>query len=348
MKDRNKSRYGSRYLALMSVFLLLVIATLGYLLMRQSRASIISLMQTRMLDISNTAAAMLNGDDLRSVTPADAGTDRYEAIMRTLTYFQDNIQLKYIYCIRDMGDGTFTFGLDPTVEDPGEFGSPIVYTDALHKASLGTATADDQSYEDAWGKFYSAYSPVFDAQGRVAGIVAVDFSAEWYNQQLATLTWTAVVVALLALLGGAAIVTAIITRSEKRIGSIHGQLNELTHSLMQEIGSASPNPAAASSSARQQDKNPASIDDLEQQIQSMGTELKTHIAQVHVRAYQDSLTGVKSKHAYLEAEKDLNYKLNNGTLSELAIVVCDVNGLKKIASMQNSGGWRVPDIRMIG
>ena len=36
MKDRNKSRYGSRYLALMSVFLLLVIATLGYLLMRQS------------------------------------------------------------------------------------------------------------------------------------------------------------------------------------------------------------------------------------------------------------------------------------------------------------------------
>ena len=330
MKDKNKSRYGSRYLALMIAFLVLVIATLGYLLMRQSRASIISLMQTRMLDISNTAAAMLNGDDLKSVTPADEGTDRYEAIMRTLTYFQDNIQLKYIYCIRDMGDGTFTFGLDPTVEDPGEFGSPIVYTDALHKASLGTATADDQSYEDAWGKFYSAYSPVFDAQGRVAGIVAVDFSAEWYNQQLATLTWTAVVVALLALLGGAAIVTAIITRSEKRIVSIHGQLNELTHSLMQEIGSAHQNPEADSPSPRPHDKNPASIDDLEQQIQSMGTELKTHIAQVHVRAYQDSLTGVKSKHAYLEAEKALNSNLNNGTLSELAIVVCDVNGLKKI------------------
>ena len=60
MKDKNKSRYGSRYLALMIAFLLLVIATLGYLLVKQSRASIISLMQTRMLDISNTAAAMLN------------------------------------------------------------------------------------------------------------------------------------------------------------------------------------------------------------------------------------------------------------------------------------------------
>jgi hypothetical protein len=32
MKDKNKLRYGSRYLALMIAFLLLVIATLGYLL----------------------------------------------------------------------------------------------------------------------------------------------------------------------------------------------------------------------------------------------------------------------------------------------------------------------------
>ncbi|MBR3316575.1 MAG: diguanylate cyclase, partial [Atopobiaceae bacterium] len=142
-------------------------------------------MQTRMLDISNTAAAMIDGDALKSVSPADEGTDKYESIMRTLRYFQDNIDLKYIYCIRDMGDGKFTFGLDPTVEDPGEFGSPIVYTDALYEASQGHPAADNVHYEDAWGAFYSAYSPVFDSEGKVAGIIAVDFSAEWYNQQLA-------------------------------------------------------------------------------------------------------------------------------------------------------------------
>lgn len=62
----------------------------------------------------------------------------YDNIMRILTYFRDNIELKYIYCIRDMGDGNFVFGLDPTVEDPGEFGSPITYTDALYAASKGS------------------------------------------------------------------------------------------------------------------------------------------------------------------------------------------------------------------
>lgn len=145
----------------MIAFLLAVNVSLGYLLMSQAKKSIITLMQTRMLDISNTAAAMIDGDALERVTPADEGTQDYESIMRTLTYFQDNIDLKYIYCIRDMGDGKFSFGLDPTVEDPGEFGSPIVYTDALYKASQGTPAADDKYYEDAWGRFYSAYSPVF-------------------------------------------------------------------------------------------------------------------------------------------------------------------------------------------
>ncbi len=336
MRDRSRPRHAghsSKYLVLMLVFLLIVTASLGYLLMRQSRISIITLMQTRMLDISNTAAAMIDGDVLKNVTPADKGTDGYETIMRTLTYFQDNIDLKYIYCIRDMGDGTFTFGLDPTVEDPGEFGSPIVYTDALYQASKGTATADDEYYEDAWGKFYSAYSPVFDSRGKVAGIIAVDFGAEWYDRQLASLTWTTIVVAILALLVGGGIVTAIITRSERRLGLIHGKLDELTSSLMQEMGSGPETEGEGVPSPNSRD-NTASMEDLERRIQSMQTELSSQIAQVHVRAYQDGLTGVKSKHAYLEAEKEWNDKLTQGTLAEFAVVVCDVNGLKKINDTQ--------------
>ncbi|MDO4798235.1 MAG: hypothetical protein Q4A01_09500 [Coriobacteriales bacterium] len=227
MHEKVRPKRTSQYLILLILFLLVVTVSFGYLLMSQSRASIITLMQTRMLDVSNTAAAMIDGDVLESVTPDDKGTDGYERIMKTLTYFQDNIDLKYIYCIRDMGDGTFTFGLDPTVEDPGEFGSPIVYTEALNTASKGTPAADEEHYEDAWGAFYSAYSPVFNSKGEVAGIIAVDFSADWYNEQIATLTRSTVVVALLALLVGGGIVVTIIGRSERRIGFIQGQLNEM-------------------------------------------------------------------------------------------------------------------------
>ncbi len=327
MIEKLKSKQASRYLALMILFLLFVTISLGYLLVRQAKHSIISLMHTRMLDVSNIAASMIDGDALRTVTPEDEGTEGYETIMRTLTYVQDSVDMRYIYCIRDMGDGTFTFGLDPTVEDPGEFGSPIVYTDALYQASQGIPAADDQFYQDAWGTFYSAYSPVFDSHGKVAGIIAVDFDANWYNQQLATLTRTTLIVAVLSLLMGGGIVMTIITRSQRRIESIHGQLNELESTLMQEMGNV---PAGEEQAPEEHSEDDASIDALEKHIQSMQSELKSQIAQVHGHAYQDALTGVKSKQAYLQTVQMLDEKLSSGTASEFAVVVCDVNGLKKI------------------
>lgn len=329
MKERIKSKQTPKYLVLMIAFLLIVMITLGYLLVRQAKKSLITLMQTRMLDISNTAAAMIDGDVLKTVSPADKGTEGYESIMRTLTYFQDNIDLKYIYCIRDEGNGNFTFGLDPTVDDPGEFGSPIVYTEALDKASKGTPSADNTYYEDSWGKFYSAYSPVYDSDGNVAGIIAVDFSAEWYDEQLANLTRTTLIIAFLSLLIGAAIVVTIVSRTEQKIGTIHNQLNELSSTLMHEMGNDLED-SKADQNESDPNEEPVSIESLGAHIQSMQTELKTQIAQVHGHAYQDGLTGVKSKQSYLEMEKALNDKMAKGTLPDFGIVVCDVNDLKTI------------------
>ena len=47
-------------------------------------------------------------------------------------------------------------------------------------------------------------------------------------------------------------------------------------------------------------------------------------------AYRDSLTGVKSKHAYVEEEQAISEQIYSGEAGEFAVVVCDVNGLKHI------------------
>lgn len=44
----------------------------------------------------------------------------------------------------------------------------------------------------------------------------------------------------------------------------------------------------------------------------------------------DPMTGVKSKHAYLVEEKKFNERIEDDGQGEFAVVVCDVNGLKKI------------------
>ncbi len=47
-------------------------------------------------------------------------------------------------------------------------------------------------------------------------------------------------------------------------------------------------------------------------------------------ANRDSLTGVRSKHAYSEAEHHINKEIELGKTAPFGVVVCDVNGLKKI------------------
>jgi len=47
-------------------------------------------------------------------------------------------------------------------------------------------------------------------------------------------------------------------------------------------------------------------------------------------ANRDALTGVKSKYAFVEAEREWNDRINNGEKCDLAVVVCDVNGLKTV------------------
>ena len=47
-------------------------------------------------------------------------------------------------------------------------------------------------------------------------------------------------------------------------------------------------------------------------------------------AFKDPLTGVKSKHAYLEKENQLNQMIKEGAALQFAVASCDVNGLKMV------------------
>lgn len=222
MKAKNSIANGTFNYILLMMFIIAANVMLDIALTIQSGNSMKDLIGSSMLDIANTAAEMIDGDTLKELTPDDKGTDKYESIMSMLTYFHQNKDLKYIYCIQDAGDGNFVLGLDPTPYDPGEFGSPIVYTDALYAASQGTPSFDSQYYEDAWGSFYSAYSPVFASDGSVAGIIAVDYSKEWYDAQISSQTNTIIIVNIVSF-AISAVMVFFIARSEKKRKTIEEQ-----------------------------------------------------------------------------------------------------------------------------
>ena len=323
----------SRNIIIVSLLLLLVNISLSFFLTSQSNHALTSQIRGRMLDIANTAADMLNGDELKRLQAEDKDTEAYRKVVRTLSCYLDNIELEYIYCIRDVGNKHFVFTVDPEPVDPGEFGEPVAYTDALYQASLGTPAVDSEPYEDSWGRFYSAYSPVFDSIGNVAGIVAVDFSADWYEKQIAVQTRTVLIVCGLSLLIGALVVVIITEQSRKRNRQLYAQLNILSDNvedLIREIGSESPHrdvtPDADKQGGRQHGND---IDDLGEKILSMQETLRREISNVHRQAYIDALTSVRNKAAYLDIVKRLDEEIEQGTAS-FGVAIFDINGLKDI------------------
>ena len=52
------------------------------------------------------------------------------------------------------------------------------------------------------------------------------------------------------------------------------------------------------------------------------------LGMVREMASRDPLTGVKSRHAYSEKERELDERIANGSTAPFAIAVCDLNGLK--------------------
>ena len=316
-------------------FMLVLNATLGVIMTGQAGASLSSSIRQHMLDISNTAASMIDGDVLIALKKEDKDTDGYQTIMKTLAHFQDNIDLRYIYCITDAGDGNFVFSVDPTVEDPGEFGSPIVYTDALYTASTGVASVDETPYSDEWGTFYSAYSPVFTSDGKVAGIVAVDVGAEWYDSQVTRIIRTVVIVGVSSMTIGILIVVAITRRIRLRNRLLSAQISELSGKvgdLMREIeggGDPSSGSRGVFETPGQSSSAEGDEDDIGAKVLSMQDDIRKHIERIREKAYIDTLTGVGNKAAYFEAVKDFDTLIEEKK-ADFAVVVMDVNGLKRI------------------
>ena len=326
-----KNNFLKQLVIVISIFLLAVNGVLGVLLTSQSKNMLQKHMRERMLDISKSAAALLDGDELEKLQKEDEGTEPYQKALNVLRSFQEQVELKYIYGIRDMGDKKFSFTIDPTVEDPGEFGEPIEYTDALYEASLGNPSVDKEPYTDRWGRFYSAYSPVLNSAGKVAGIVAVDIDANWYEEQLRWNVYTTIIVCALSLMGGGAIVLLVMAKVRKRFFSINEEMERLgkdVEDLASELRLAS---GTSHYNAGAMDLSPKRYDGfelLERKLKFMRGELKQYISDAHEMAYADTLTGLGNRNAYIEAINRIDARIVGGT-AKFSLAVFDINGLKK-------------------
>ena len=323
-----KLRRTTKYMIVICAVLFVLMVILGYVLTRQSDRAIRTLIDSRMLDISNTAAAMLDGDAVRDLQAEDADSPAWRQIYTTLSYFQENMDLAHICCVRAAGDGQFVFVVDPS-EDPGQFGESVVYTDALARAWQGQAGVDQEPYADRWGRFYSAYSPVYDSAGQVSGIVAVDFSASWYETQLHAQIRTGFAVSIISMILVGIVITMIVTRFRRTFRIMLEEMNQVSDSIETLVQEVSPGSATDHSESRAYDGAQDELVALGDRIRSMENQLRGQISFVRSQAYTDPLTGLGNRTAYEDHVNRLQDSIQ-AHLAAFTVVLVDLNGLKRI------------------
>lgn len=334
----------TRYVLLVGIMLFVANTVLGFVILDQSKAAMRSLINKDMLDVVKSAAGSLDGDVLGAITADDEDTPAWLDIEDRLLVFQESVDIEFIYAVKQVSPRRFVFTVDPDPVEPGAYGEEIITTPALERAATGVPTVDEDPAADRWGNFYSAYCPVFDKDGEVAGIVGVDFNAAWYDAEVQKYTVSIAAVTVMTVLMGVIVMGLVVGRVRKRFKELDAGLSALSDDvdlLVEQMAAYSGEGAAdgaavvgagdaAVAEVATVDPEPGHADELEvlaNKIGSMQNEMRLYLQYLREQAYTDSLTRVANSTAYHEKVAEIEQQIAEGTADFWAVVL-DLNSLK--------------------
>ncbi len=211
-----KVSFTTKMLIVAIVALTITIVSVAFLSVYHSQKTVQSLMESRMLNITNTAASMVSGDDLEKLVGdvSDADKPYYKTINDRLAPFYRTVGLKYIYAIKKL-EGGYGVVVDPDMQAADEYGEILETTPALEQAMSGHPSAEPSPTEDRWGDFYSSYSPVYNSKKQLVGAIGVDFEAEWFDTRKDTLDFFLIIICAVTIVGSV-LLAWFITRRVRR------------------------------------------------------------------------------------------------------------------------------------
>ncbi|MBP5686218.1 MAG: hypothetical protein J6W87_00360, partial [Clostridia bacterium] len=239
----NVKNFTKKYFFIMLAVMIISTIVVGITLTVRSANTLKAATRENMLSLSNTAANFLDGNDVKNLSADDAPltekngdpkepSQLYKdtaALLTRIQTLQDNDNIKYIYLVRYEG-GKFIFICDPDTEAPAYYGKPVVYTPSQELAWSGTAAVDTESYEDEWGKYYTAWSPV-KANGEVVALVGVDFDSVWFSRQVHDNTPIIILCCLFVLAAGVPVTVVFTKTMRKRFLKLNEEMTALSDDL---------------------------------------------------------------------------------------------------------------------
>ena len=348
MKSKKHLSFSTKVVAIVSGFLLVVDVAIGTIMMVTSINRMQSVIQNKVLEVSATAAALLNGDEIKALTKEDHDnkTEPYMKAYNTLSAFKTSAvdghgELAFIYVVVQREDNKIVFSIDPS-DDPGVFlEEETIYTAALLNAFKGQPGFDDQAYQDRWGLLYTGYAPIFGSDKKtVKAVACADVWASWYQREVTTNGLSVFIMTFITILlgGGAALTLA--GRIKGRLDALNKEMDDLQEDVQSLLKDIREPANIYGIDTKDENETIGEIAELKEQIGSARIGLKKYIAFMHKQAYTDQLTGIGNRNGYFELTTALDEKIKNGEKVEFSFVIFDINLLKEV---NDSYGHEVGD-----
>lgn len=182
------------------------------------------------MEIAEIAARFVDGDVIASLQPGEEDTEKYKSVLEILqSFLVDNSEIEYIYTMRKDGND-LVFVVDADTEEGAAIGEKYETYEVIEEAFSGKVTVDEEVTTDQWGSVYSGFAPIYDSQGKIAGIVGVDCSVDSINKDVAHMTGTLLIIEFVCF-AIALIIAFILGRiMTGGVKVINDKMDELAHS----------------------------------------------------------------------------------------------------------------------
>lgn len=176
------------------------------------------------VEIAVIAAQNVDGEIFSKAVEGDE--EALETVKDSLSFFLVGESVTYVYTLMPKDANNFQFVVDTDPDDPGEYAEDYEAQDAMFEAMAGKSSVTKEPFTDEWGTFYSGYAPI-SYEGKVLGIVAVDYEASSIQTSLNSLVRNILIAVVIGIIFAALIAVIIAVRMRRNFIKVNDKIMEV-------------------------------------------------------------------------------------------------------------------------
>ncbi|MCH5255336.1 MAG: hypothetical protein J1F41_10465, partial [Lachnospiraceae bacterium] len=176
------------------------------------------------VEIAVIAAQNVDGETFSKAVEGDE--EALETVKDSLSFFLVGESVTYVYTLMPKDASNFQFVVDTDPDDPGEYAEDYEAQDAMFEAMEGHPSVTKEPFTDEWGTFYSGYAPI-SYEGKVLGIVAVDYEASSIQTSLNSLVRNILIAVILGVVFAALIAAIIAVRMRRNFIKVNDKIMDV-------------------------------------------------------------------------------------------------------------------------